>query len=57
MNINSINFYYRSEGETSDDENVGDEDDDEDVETTEEEAEDDEDKPLEPSKAAQIKKL
>ncbi len=55
---------YRSDDETSGDENAGDDEDeedgddeDEDEEDTEEEIDDEEDKPLEPSKAAQIKKL
>ena len=54
---------YRSDDETSedegeDDENAGDDDDEEEEETeTEEEDGEDADKQLEPSKAAQIKKL
>ncbi len=60
LEINLIKFYYRSEGETSDDDgNAGDDDDDdeEDTEIEEEDDDDDEDKQLDPTKAAQIKKL
>ncbi len=63
-------FHYRSDDESSDDENIGDEDEegvedeevneDDETEETEEEIDDDdnnEEKKLEPSKAARIKKL
>jgi len=55
ISVSYKSIYYRSDDETSDDENAGDEDEDE--EETEEEVEEDDDKQLESSKSAQIKKL